>query len=94
MKIKTIEYLVPILCLAFSCTGKEIDPELSNPAENKTSIAFNFTKAPNAGELVSNAQVYLFDGDGPAAHQFQKKVPSLTHGATSVSCQVDAMWHW
>lgn len=90
MKIKTIEYLVPILCLAFSCTGKEIDPELSNPAENKTSIAFNFTKAPNAGELVSNAQVYLFDGDGPAAHQFQKKVPSLTHGATSVSCQVDA----
>lgn len=90
MKIKTIEYLVPVLCLAFSCTGKETDPEVSNIAENKTSIAFNFTKAPHSGELVSNAQVYLFDGDGPAAHQFQKKVPSLTFGANSVSCQVEA----
>lgn len=90
MKIKTIEYLVPILCLAFSCTGKETEPEASNIAENETSIAFNFTKSPHSVDLVRNAEVYLFDGDGPAAHQFQKKVPSLTRGANSVSCQVDA----
>ena len=87
MIVKKITLLVFLFSLIFgACTDKVESPD--GKKEGKTALKLHMGGAPSA--IISNTQVYLFDGPGASQGQFKYKIPALTYGTDNVSMSVEA----
>ena len=87
--IKNMMRILSFSLLTLLVTACFIDERLGNgDALAGTSLIFNMTRASNS--IVSNTQVYLFDGEGATAGQFNSKVVDVDRNDDRLSMSIAA----
>lgn len=88
MRGKRVNILLVYLLflLIFACT----DDREAERVTDRGCPSLTFVMTRSLGSIISNTQVYLFDGEGSAVGQFRQKVPDVTYGTDRLSMSIAA----